>query len=215
VFDARRTSLEGRAPKPKIRGLEDSSGLEQGPEWRVQPEPDCSDITEYLDAKYSAEVVGTLEKIVQRAAEFSPHEVEAKAVGSREIRFYFEEAHRCYVYGLSTACALLCRATLERAFEQKVDPEGNIEAVCRKEGRSDKYQYDLIENSNLDSPLQEAAKEIRHAGNNAIHDYGKFEKYDAPLVAERLANMRLVLAALYPRFPEASAVDSAITRALT
>ena len=132
VLDARRTSLSPRSPKAVVRGLEDSADIEPGPDWRAMEEPNPTERAEDLDALYSSELIGKLDKIVERATSLDPHMVDACQIPDPNIRAYFEEAHRCYLYGFNAACAVMCRAILESALKARIDPDGRIEWELRK-----------------------------------------------------------------------------------
>jgi hypothetical protein len=77
-----------------------------------------------LDRKYAKEILGKLSKIVRRASHLEPLELSAKV--PEDVRGYFAEAHRCYLYGFPIACAVLCRAILASALEREIDPTGVI-----------------------------------------------------------------------------------------
>jgi len=121
-----------------------------------------------LDAKYADEVLTKLDKIVERASSLEPHQVNPESIAKRNLKAYFEEAHRCYLYGFHRACAVLCRAMLESGLRGK-DPD--------HEG---KPLEDLIQRSELKHALRYGADEVRKAGNLAAHDAAKFEENDAP-----------------------------------
>jgi len=201
LIDARRTSLEGRAPKPNIRGMEDLSTREPGRDWRAGAEPDQSEIAEYLDAKYSVEVIGKLEKIVRRAALLNPHEVNVSQIHDYNVKACFSEAHGCYLYGFNAACAVMCRAMLESALKAKLDPDHKIEYGLKK-GQS--LFKELIRLARLDDPLPGAAEEVKRSGDCAAHNYGQFQKeYESQGKMEHvLDTTRAVLAALYPQPPD-------------
>ena len=101
---------ESRPPKPVVRGLEDPADIEPGPDWRATEEPSLTKTAEGLDAFYASQLIGKLEKVVERATSLDPHKVDASQIHDSNIRAYFEEAHRCYLYGFSLACAVMCRA---------------------------------------------------------------------------------------------------------
>jgi len=191
TFDARRTSLEGRAPRILGQNI-----LPAG--WRATKEPDSPELAEVLDASYSAEVVGKLEKIVDRAISLAPHEVNTDQIQDAGLRAYFEEAHRCYLYGFNAACAVMCRAILESALKAKVDPDDMIERYLPK-GRS--LFRALLEKSGLEKALKDGAEQVKKGGDNAAHDYLKFERecQGQGKLYENLVITRSALAALYPQ----------------
>ena len=196
LFDAKRTSLEVRAPKLKVRGMEDLSHWQPEPGWRARPEPERSEVAECLDAKYSLELIGKLENIVRRAALLDPHEADTRQIHDDGVRAQFQEAHRCYLYGFNAACAILCRAILESALKAKVDPDHKIEYSLL---RGQSYFKKLIELSRLVDPLPSHAEEVKRSGDNAVHDYQKFQKEceSQGKMEDILGWTRAVLAALY------------------
>lgn len=206
VFDARRTSLEDRPPRIFGQDVMPAN-------WRAAKEPNPQDVAELLDARYSAEIVGKLEEIVDRAASLTPHEVSTGKIQEAGVRAYFEEAHCCYLYGFDAACAVMCRAILESALKAKVDPDGKIEWDLRKaksdpSGRIETHPpkerslfWALIEKSGLDEALKVGAEQVKKCGDAAIHNYARFQKeYQRKRkVEEGLAVTRDVLAKLYPQ----------------
>ena len=213
VLDAKRTSLDRQPPKAAVRGLEDSADMEPGPDWRTKEESDPAEVAEDLDAHYSLQIIGKLDKIVDRATSLDPHKVDASQIPDPNIRAYFEEAHRCYLYGFNAACAVMCRAILESALKAKFDPDGRIEWELYKakigpqgsaETRSPKEKslfYVLIERSRLEQALKDGAEQVKRGGDFAIHNYQRFQKeYQSQgLVELGLTATRDVLANLYPQ----------------
>jgi hypothetical protein len=214
VLDAKRTSLNPRPPKAVVRGLEDPEEIEPGANWRAMEEPSLTKAADGLDAFYASQLIGKLENVVERATSLDPHKVDASQIHDPKIRAYFEEAHRCYLYGFSLACAVMCRAILESALKAKFDPEGRIElelykakvdshrSIERRSPKEDKSLFrTLIEKSGLDEALKDAAERAKKGGDLAIHNYERFQKeYQSKgKVAEGLDTTRDVLANLYPQ----------------
>jgi len=94
-----------------------------------QRQPSESEMEDAIDAAFAEEVVGKLPKLVERAT--SLDELNLRAVPN-DIKQYFHEAHRCYLYGFHVACAVLCRAILESAHKATTDPRGLIERSLPK-----------------------------------------------------------------------------------
>jgi len=160
--------------------------------------PPDSQVADALDAAYTDEVLGKLPKIVKRAASLDEMDLKGTPEG---IKHYFDEGHRCYLYGFHVACAVLCRAILESALKASVDPKGLIDRSLPK-GRS--YFKALVENA---KQLQEkhdgrddrpCALDVKDAGDWAIHDIRRFNQvYGGERLHEVLANTRKVLLDLY------------------
>lgn len=78
---------------------------------------------------------------------------------------YFEEAHRCDLAGLKIATAVLCRAVLERALVQVVDP---LRKIRYKLKRGESYIELMLvaaqRNRRLDEARMKVGLEIRDAG---------------------------------------------------
>lgn len=164
--------LGGRAPKevklPK-RGREDPATI--------------SDI----EMHFADELLKKLPKIVERAAsldEIGDEEFD-KGLVPGHVKRYWEEAHRCYLYGFHVACAVLCRAILESALIEAIDPDGRIGNLLREEAKepgkpNQSYIGRLVDEAAkkhiLADDRPKCAIEVRNAGNDAIHDYGEFEK---------------------------------------
>jgi hypothetical protein len=198
LLDARRTSLNPQPPKAIVRGLEDSADMEPGLDWRAVEEPSPTEKAEDLDAFYAAQLIGKLDKVVERATSLDPHKVDASQIHDSNIRAYFEEAHRCYLYGFNAACAVMCRAILESAIKSKVDPDHRIEMYLPK-GQS--LFRVLLEKSRLEKALKDGAEQVKMGGDFAIHNFKRFQKeYQSQgLVEVGLAVTRDVLANLYPQ----------------
>ncbi len=204
LTDARRTSLNPQPPKAIVRGLEDPADIEPGPDWRAMEEHSLTKRADGLDAFYAAQLIGKLDKVVERATSLEPHNVDVSQIHDYNIRAYFDEAHRCYLYGFGLACAVMCRAMLESALKAKVDPDHRIE-MCLQKGQS--LFRELLDKSGLEKALKDGAEQVKKGGDFAIHDFKKFQKeYQSQgLVEEGLVVTRELLANLYPQ-PEATEI---------
>ncbi len=143
-----------------------------------------------LDRYYSEEVLGKLDGIVSRASGLDRMGLEI--VPNRRVQFLFEEAHRCYLYGFHLACAVFCRAIVEGALKEVVDPESETNRTI----------HDMVavavEKRLLSDACPRCAREVAKAGNRAIHDPEMFDRdYSPEKVAEILTNTRKVLEELY------------------
>jgi hypothetical protein len=149
--------------------------------------PSDSETADKLDAAFAEEVLGKLPKIVCRASELDeldPTDIR-REIPRKDVKKYFEEAHRCYLYGFPVACAVLCRALLESALEEVVDPDHRIDRLLEREAKvsgrpKQSYIGRLIDEAAnkhiLTDDRPESAIEVRNAGNDAIHKYAEFEK---------------------------------------
>lgn len=114
----RRTSIGDAPVLKRLRGMERLSS--DGKQWlgslaekiREMPDPVSSPsegyVVELLDAYYTQEVIGKLDSIVRRASGLQ--ELNPKEIKNQNLVAYFEEAHRCFLYGFPIAGAVLCRA---------------------------------------------------------------------------------------------------------
>lgn len=161
------------------------------PEWKVE---------DVLEVAFAEEVLGKLPKIVDRASRLVKLNLEGVPP---DVARYFGEAHRCYLYGFHVACAVLCRAILSSALEQKIDSERTI-AKSLRNGES--YFGKLVEKAQergiLRDDRPEWALKVRDAGNEAIHDLGRFEKHWEEDRDSVLLYTRIVLLDLYSPHPE-------------
>jgi len=143
-----------------------------------------------LDRYYSEEILEKLNGVVSRASALDRMGLEI--VPDKRVQFLFEEAHRCYLYGFHLACAVFCRAIVEGALKEVVDPESETNQSI----------HDMVavavEKRLLTDVRPRCAREVAKAGNKAIHDPEMFNRdYSAEKVAQILANTRRVLEELY------------------
>ena len=222
VQATRRTSL-GRPPKFSTNALDNllpeerrtlhellkKSLQEKSADAGQTRTPSESDVADQLDAAFAEEVLGKLPKIVSRASALDELEPDIRREIPREdVKKYFEEAHRCYLYGFHVACAVLCRAILESGLVEVIDPDRQIDRLLVEEARKSgkpkqSYIERLVEEAKKDHILAddrpECALQVRDAGNDAIHDYEKFEERlrDPRGIANIVDSTRKVLIDLY------------------
>lgn len=157
-----------------------------------------SDDEDKLDAAFAEEVLGKLPKIVGRS--LCLDEMSLDRVPNEDVKRYFEEAHRCYLYGFHVACAVLCRAILASALESVCDKKGTIKRSLKPK---ESYFEALVKKSVGDRLLKDDrpqwAIDIRDAGNDAIHEYRRFKQRWPNKLDEILLNTRKVLLDLYVR----------------
>jgi hypothetical protein len=171
-----------------------------------KPIPSSSNVEDAIDAALTEEVLGKLSKMVDRTVRLE--DIRLDGVPNKQVKRYFEEAHRCYLYGFSVACAVLCRAILESALDNVCDPEG---IVKREVAAGESYFSALVDKAKVKKPsevwlmkdegkdgrVRPVAIAVRDAGNDAIHEFQKFEKNWSNKLDSILAYTRLVLLALY------------------
>jgi hypothetical protein len=162
-----------------IRDLLEKALRERSASGEQQRTPSESEVADALEAAFAEEVLGKLPKIVSRASELDelePTDIR-REIPRDDVKKYFEEAHRCYLYGFPVACAVLCRAILESALAERIDPDS---VVKQQTSRKESYMGRLVEEATkrniLTDDRPKCAIEVRDAGNDAIHDYGRFEK---------------------------------------
>ena len=145
--------------------------------------------------------------------------VETAKIPSESVEKYFEEAHRCFLYGFPIATAVLCRAVLEAVLPETLDPTNKIRNEMKDSTQTRYYKKLTLEarkrrtlkgdceyckseeqpyrvwNAKDHSP--DCPVGIIQAGNEAIHDVKQFkEKYPGDKAEELLLNTRKVLIAL-------------------
>ena len=126
---------------------------------------------ESLDARYAHEVIEVLGKIIVRVGKLPA--LKPLSLPNRSVQLAFEEAHRCYLYGFSTACAVLCRATVESSLREA------LEAADHKYLSDDMDFSDMLHleaAKRLLGGLLRAADETRRAGNDAVHHASAFRE---------------------------------------
>jgi hypothetical protein len=157
-----------------------------------------------IEEHFASEMVAKLPKVVKRALswdELAPEEIQ-RDLPRDDVKKYWEEAHRCYLYGFPVACAVLCRAILESALVQQIDPSS---AIKQQTSREESYFGRLIEEAEKRNVLTDdrprCAFEVRDAGNEAIHNYEEFKRrlLDPRAVANILDSTRKILIDLYWR----------------
>jgi hypothetical protein len=154
------------------------------------PTPETKGQQDALDRYYAEEILDKLDGIVSRASALD--RVGLEIAPNKKVQLLFEEAHRCYLYGFHQACAVFCRAILEGALKEMVDPASD----------TNRSIHDMVavavEKHVLTDVRPRCAREVAKAGNKAIHDPEMFDRdYSAEKVAEILVQTRKVLEELY------------------
>lgn len=159
-----------------------------------------------LDRKYAKEVLGKLSKIVRRVSALETLDIQG--IPNERTRRYFEEAHRCYIYGFPVACAVLCRAIIESSLQEAIDLRQSLQnpkTVLPGDLDAHAGKLELLiarakQLGLLSDDGRDCADDVRNAGNWAVHPHS-FEKfnqhYGTEGVAQVVANTRKVLQELY------------------
>jgi hypothetical protein len=74
---------------------------------------------EEIDAALATEFVDLLDVSMGKISSYDDMPVRYP---NPRVQKYFDQAHRCHLYGLGIACAVLCRAILESALVERIDP---------------------------------------------------------------------------------------------
>jgi hypothetical protein len=202
---ARRVSLDSR-PQFKTSALSEESNtlweiLEKKRQESVggagrPPTSPGTNVEDAIDAALSDELLGKLPKMVDRTLGLD--EIDIGGVPNENVKRYFYEALRCYLYGFRVACAVLCRAIIESALENVCDPKGIVRQTVAP---GDSYIRALVEKAKQDKLLTDdrpdCAIKVRNAGNEAIHDFEEFQRRWSNSFDEIVVDTRKVLLDLY------------------
>lgn len=163
-----------------------------------------------MDAAMAAQMVQVLDQAVNRVGSFDPVDLEGQAAHPE----YFEEAHRCDLYGLKIAAAVLCRAVLEEGLKQVIDPQGELRraaSVSRRApaatGRERSHILRMIDEAgnrpsgrgHLDQERRQKAKRIKESGDLAIHNPSEFRSKYAAKMRDIVDDTRKVIIDLFSR----------------
>ena len=159
--------------------------------------------TDGLDAHYCNEVIDKLDLIVFRTSRLEAIRIEK--IPNTKVSHPFEEAMRCYLYGFDMACAATCRALLEAALKETIDPEMKLRPSKEEKGRQASYYLKLVDKALADRKLSEPlaqpggpADQVKGAGDAAVHDADKFARECPTEKVEWLLDMtRKMLLELY------------------
>lgn len=163
---------------------------------RIDPETNTpiSREDDNLDAALASDVIDQLETSFSKIKEYRVLRIQH---ASPWVQQYFEEAHRCYIYGMEVACAVLCRGLLEAVLSDLVDPTCSLR---RETGSAQSHLSAMIDAAQprlFNPKMTTAAELIRDAGNAAIHDLKEFRSTYAPQLGQIVENTRLILSRLY------------------
>jgi hypothetical protein len=162
--------------------------------------PDPAGEKDSIDAALTEEMLGKLPKAVERATKFDKMELERSI--DPDVKRYFEEAHRCYLYGFNVACAVLCRALLEAALQTACDPS---EKIKNSISREKSYFRELTDKAQREGLLTDdkpsSAIQVRKAGDAAIHNHQEFERRWLPKLGDLVDFTRKILIDLFESTP--------------
>lgn len=159
--------------------------------------PDPVGEADEIEAALAEEILGKLPKAVDRASDLDG--MNLGRIPVEHLKRYFEEAHRCYLFGFNIACAVLCRALVDTALQNVVDPQKLIKSRLKPQ---DSYIEEMAIEAGRGGILTDDRPEcviaVRDAGNAAIHDYPEFERKWLPRLGEIVDQTRKILLDLYP-----------------
>lgn len=159
--------------------------------------PDPVGEADSIEAALAEEILGKLPKAVDRASDLDG--MNLGRIPVEHLKRYFEEAHRCYLFGFNIACAVLCRAIVDTALQNVVDPQKLIKSRLKPQ---DSYIEEMAIEAGRGGILTDDRPEcviaVRDAGNTAIHGYPEFERTWLPRLGEIVDHTRKILLDLYP-----------------
>lgn len=125
-----------------------------------------------LRTAFALEALGMIEPAVARATELRGCEVSGAC--SEQADRYLDEATRCYLLGLFTACAVMCRSVLEEAIKQKLP--ASLSRLVKTRYRNAATLGNLLHevNNNLqltgiDGNFPRLANQVNDCGKKAVH----------------------------------------------
>jgi hypothetical protein len=125
-----------------------------------------------LRAAFGLELLELVEPAVVRATHL--RECVVGEASSEEADRYLDEATRCYLFGLFTACAVMCRSVLEEAIKQKLPAA--LTKLLRTRYRNAPTLGNLLHevNNNLnlcgfDPDFPRLANQVNDVGKKAVH----------------------------------------------
>jgi hypothetical protein len=127
-----------------------------------------------LDDFYCHELLERVPKMVRRTLELSSLAIPAAALPKSSVNVFYEQAVRCYVFGLWQAASVLARGTVETALREKVKGQPRqklahlIEIAVRQRA--------------LFGPGIEAANIVKVLGDQAVHGEAMKEQNAKKLV---------------------------------
>ncbi|MGB4781758.1 DUF4145 domain-containing protein [Candidatus Methylomirabilis sp.] len=151
---------------------------------------------EILDEHFTRLELQEIPKTVARWKKLS--RIPTVLIPGEKVTDYMRQATTCYLYGLPSAAAVLCRTVLEFALEEKFGEFGGITKLIDKVDKTD-YLKKLINFAGstkiLSTDSVKDAHSIREVGNRAIHTSTctEMEAFEA------IKNMGEILSHIYGR----------------
>ncbi|HEY1986644.1 MAG TPA: hypothetical protein VGG85_14610 [Terracidiphilus sp.] len=144
----------------------------QTPAWQeIQRALDAQE-NNLLRAAFALELLEMVEPAVLRATHL--RECVVAAPSSEDADRYLDEATRCYLFGLYTACAVMCRSVLEEAIKQRLP--ATLSRLVRTRYRNAATLGNLLHevNNNLlltgfDADFPRVANQVNDTGKKAVH----------------------------------------------
>lgn len=178
VSASERTSVAGtppaRAPRAKdlARVIEQVTGRPPGAATQGGVETESS-LTEKLDRFYTKLVLDKLDDVINRASDLEPVGLE---LDNATVQEYFKEAHDLYLFGFRIGAAVLCRALIDSALEDKFGGQNREKSGKYEPGETPLLWKAAGESGPLDEHDVKHAAWVREAGNRAIHRLDEFRR---------------------------------------
>ena len=172
--------------------LQQVGGDAEAPAWQEIQRALDRQQNDLLRAAIALELLELVEPAVLRATHL--RECVVAAASSEEADRYLDEATRCYFFGLSTACAVMCRSVLEEAIKQKL-PTGlarQVNARYRNAATLGNLLHEVNNNlqmTGIDGDFPALANKVNDVGKKAVHQ-GLLSEHEA---RECLQNARRAL----------------------
>lgn len=152
--------------------LQQAASAESAPAWQEIQRALDGQRNDLLRAAFALEFLGLVQPAVRRATHL--RECVVVAASSEEADCYLDEATRCYLFGLFTACAVMCRSVLEEAIKQKLPTALARLIHTRYRGAATLGNLLHEVNNNLhlsgfDADFPRVANLVNDAGKRAVH----------------------------------------------
>ena len=130
-------------------------------------------VTDYdtLDQHFTVVALLQVPRMVARWWKLQPLRV--VLLPNEKVTSYLRQATTCYLHGLPTAAAVLCRAVLEFALDEALASKGGVSLPSSRTDPKDRLK-NLINWARstrlLTDTLRDKAHSVRNRGNSAVHD---------------------------------------------
>jgi uncharacterized protein DUF4145 len=181
-------------PREDLRRLNEELGRTAKSTMPPKTETQLTFDPDAVEAALAAEFVQLLDKTVYRIGNYGDLKLRQTHPG---VARYFDEAHRCFLFGMDIACAVLCRALLEAALIVRIDPQHKLKPTIGQQGGHISRMIAAANGRLLKGNRAAAAERIKEAGNWAIHEYERFQKKYSHRMGEIVEDMRKILLDLY------------------